>query len=530
MSRRSAARAAGPARSLSQTASRGAAITASGLWLKTLIQLVSTMLLARLLDPGDFGLIAMIMAIVGVADLVRDFGMTGAIIQARALSVRQWSSLLWFSLALGGVLTVVVAVSAPLIAALYDEQRLIILTLAIAPTLLLNALAMPMQAAAQRDLRFGALAMIDIVAMVVGVVCSVIAALLGFGVWSLVILGAAGQIYRLIALWAATRLHWGPPRIGRDISPLLTTGGSIFGVQLLNYAARNMDNVIIGAQLGPAALGQYSRAYSLFLLPQQQLNGPIGRVALPVLSKLQDDADRYRRYVRGSMTVIGYMSLPTYAIAAAVAYPLIAFLLGPGWEQAAGAFALLAIAGIAQAIGNVQGWIYITLGRAHRQLVYYLITRPIVIGMFFVGVWWNGIEGLALLYGLTTMALLVPGFWAAIHGTFLRGWHDITAPLVRPVLLTPLVFAAAYGATLATAGRIPLLQVIAGGLAGLAVIALALVIPAYRRDIGSILEFVNKARAPKKPSRPDAAATPHPDAVKPTELADSSDTSHGTMN
>lgn len=503
---RAEARAAAPERTLSHTASRGAAVTASGLWLKTLIQLVSTMVLARLLDPGDFGLIAMIMAIVGVADLVRDFGMTGAIIQARVLSVKQWSSLLWFSLLLGGVLTIVVAVSAPLIAALYDEQRLVILTLAIAPTLLLNAIAMPMQAAAQRDMRFGTLAMIDIVAMVVGVVLSVIAAFLGFGVWSLVILAGAGQVYRLIALWVTTRLHWGPPQISREVRPLLATGGSIFGVQLLNYAARNMDNVVIGAQLGPAALGQYSRAYSLFLLPQQQLNGPIGRVALPVLSRLQDDAERYRRYVRGSMTIIGYLSLPTYAIAAAVASPLIAVLLGPGWEAAASAFALLAIAGMAQAIGNVQGWLYITLGRAHRQLVYYLITRPIVIAMFFVGVWWNGIDGLALLYGLTTMVLLVPGFWAAIHGTFLRGGKDIAAPLVRPVILTPLVFAASYSATLAADALIPLLQVLIGGAAGAAVLALAAVIPAYRRDYFGILEFVKKARGPKTAAATDADA------------------------
>ena len=304
-------------KNLGHTASRGAAVTASGLWLKTLIQLVSTMLLARLLDPSDFGLVVMIMAIVGVADLVRDFGMTGAILQARSLTQRQWSGLLWFSALLGGGLMVVIAACAPLIAALYGEPQLLVLTLAVAPTLLLNGLAMPLQASIQRDLRFGTLAMIDIVAMLVGVVLSLIAAVLGFGVWSLVILAGAGQVYRLIALWIAAKPKWGRPRLGRDVIPLITTGGSIFGVQLLNYAARNLDNVIIGQQLGPAALGQYSRAYALFLLPQQQLNGPLGRVALPVLSRLQDDGERYRRYIRGSLSIIGYLSLPTYAIAAA---------------------------------------------------------------------------------------------------------------------------------------------------------------------------------------------------------------------
>ncbi len=483
-------------KNLGHTASRGAAVTASGLWLKTLIQLVSTMLLARLLDPSDFGLVVMIMAIVGVADLVRDFGMTGAILQARSLTQRQWSGLLWFSALLGGGLMVVIAACAPLIAALYGEPQLLVLTLAVAPTLLLNGLAMPLQASIQRDLRFGTLAMIDIVAMLVGVVLSLIAAVLGFGVWSLVILAGAGQVYRLIALWIAAKPKWGRPRLGRDVIPLITTGGSIFGVQLLNYAARNLDNVIIGQQLGPAALGQYSRAYALFLLPQQQLNGPLGRVALPVLSRLQDDGERYRRYIRGSLSIIGYLSLPTYAIAAAVAGPLIAVLLGPGWEEAAVIFSLLAIAGMAQAIGNVQGWLFITLGRAHRQLIYSLITRPIVIAMFFVGIWWNGMEGLALLYGLITLVMLVPGFIVAIRGTFLRGWSDLCAPLVRPVLMTPFAFAAAWGAVTLTTGWPAILQVIIGGLAGVAAMAVFLAIPAYRRDMKAILDFVLKARRP----------------------------------
>ena len=496
---------------LSHRASRGAAVTAGGLWMRTLLQLVSTMVLARLLEPADFGLVAMIMAIVGVADLVRDFGLTGAILQARDLTSRQWSGLLWFSAALGAGLMIVIAASAPLIAALYGEERLVVLTLAIAPTLLLNGIAMPMQAAVQRQLRFGTLAMIDIVSMAVGVALSVVAALLGWGVWSLVVLAGAGQVYRLVALWIAAKPRWGAPRIGRDIRPFVTTGGSIFGVQLLNYAARNLDNVIIGQQLGPAALGQYSRAYSLFLLPQQQLTGPLGRVALPVLSRLQDDADRYRRYIRGAFSVIGYLALSAYAIAAAVAHPLMLVLLGPGWDAAADVFALLAIAGVAQAVGNVQGWMYISLGRAHRQFVYYLVTRPLVIASFFVGIWWNGMNGLALLYGLVTVALLVPGFVVAVRGTFVKGWRDIALPLSRPAVVAALAFAAAAGITAVTSTWPPLLQVVAGAVAGAAVLAAAWIVPPVRRDYRMMLDFVKQARRPAAPAEgpqeTDAAAS-----------------------
>ncbi|MGN7968974.1 lipopolysaccharide biosynthesis protein [Microbacterium sp. 22296] len=499
---------------LKHKASRGAAVTAGGLWIKTALQLISTMLLARLLDQSDFGLVAMIMAIVGVADLVRDFGMTGAILQAKKLTEDQWRSLLWFSALLGTALMIGIAACAPLIALLYGEPRLTILTLAIAPTLLINGLCMPLQASVQRDLRFGTLALIDIVAMAVGVALSVVAALVGFGVWSLVVFAGAGQVYRLIALWVSAKPRWGRPRVGRDIRPLLSTGGSLFGVQLLNYASRNLDNVVIGQQLGAAALGQYSRAYGLFLLPQQQLTAPLGRVALPVLSRLQDDGDRYRRYISNAMVVIGYLALPVYAIAAAVAHPLILLLLGPGWDTAADAFALLALAGVAQAVGNVNGWIYITLGRAHRQLVYYAITRPIVIAAFFVGVAWNGVNGLALLYGLVTLALLVPGFLVATQGTFLRSGRDIALPLIRPAIAAGLAFGASWTTAQLLVDWLAILQVIGGGLAGLVVLGILYLVPGYRRDYRMMLDFVKQARkpAPRKPvADKTAAAAPNED-------------------
>lgn len=505
---------------LAHTSSRGVFVTMGGFGGKTLIQVASTVVLARMLTPADFGLVAMVTAIVGVADLVRDFGLTGAIIQAKKLSERMWMSVMWLSVALGVGLMVLIAACAPLIALLYDEERLVPLTLAIAPILLINGLSMPMQARVQRDLRFGTLANIDVVSMLCGVVLGIGAAALGWGVWSLVVMSGAGQLYRLIALWVASRPKFGRPHISREVVPLVTTGGSIFGVQLLNYAAKNADNVIIGQQMGPAALGQYSRAYALYLLPMQQLNGTLGRVALPVLSKLQDDGDRYRRYIRGALMIIGYLTIPVYAVAAAVSEPLIAILLGPGWEQAATLFSLLAIAGIAQSIGSVLGWLYITLGRAHRQLVYYLVTRPMVIAGYFLGIWWAGVEGLALVYGLLTMVLLIPGFYYATVGTFVRV-GDILKPIYRPVILAPLCFGAAYGVERLTDGLPNIVQLLLGAAAGVVPLFLCLAIPAYRRDLAAIVGFVKQVRKPaaaRAQGGADAAAQAEP--AEPADLRD----------
>lgn len=488
-----------PTDQLAHKSSRGVFVTIVGFASKTLLQVGSTAVLARQLDPADFGLIAMVVAVVGVVDLVRDFGLTGAILQSRELSERMWQSLMWLSLLVGFVLMAIVAALAPVLALLYNEDRLVVLTLAIAPTLVVNGLLMPMQARIQRDLRFGTMASIDVMSMLSGVVLAIIAASLGWGVWSLVVLTGAGQLYRLAALWMAARPSFGRPRISRDVLSLVRTGGSIFGVQVLNYAARNADNVVIGQQLGPAALGQYSRAYALFLMPMQQLNGTVGRVALPVLSKLQDDPARYVRYIRGAAMVIGYVTIPVYAIAAAVAQPLVRLLLGEGWNEAATLFALLAIAGVGQSVGTVLGWLYLTLGRAHRQLLFFLLTKPIIIAGFFLGVWWDGARGLALVYGLLTVALFLPELRYAVSGTFVRV-RDIMQPIARPAAITPLCFGAA-AATVAALGAQPaILQLLAGGLAGVLPLVASMALPAYRRDLREIVGFVRKARASKKPA------------------------------
>jgi O-antigen/teichoic acid export membrane protein len=477
---------------LAHRASRGTLMTVGAQWSRTALQLVSTVVLARLLAPADFGLVAMVMAIVGVADLIREFGLSGAIVRLREIDDAMWAAIHRFSLGLGIVFGGLAAASAPLIAALYGEERLIGLSLALAPLVLVNSVAMPLQAGLQRELRFGTIAIVEIIAAVVGVAAAITAAALGAGVWSLVLLPGVSALVRPIGFLAIRRPSLAPARPWRDLRPVIGTGGSILGVELLNYAARNLDNVLIGRTLGPAVLGVYTRAYALLMLPISQLNGPLARVGLPVLSRLRDDEDAYRRYVRAAMLVVAYAAVPTFALLAALAGPLVLVVLGDAWIEAAPIFALLAIGGVAQALGNVSGWLYVSLGRAHRQLVYFAVTKPLVIAAFVVGLMWNGVHGLALLSSLLACVLLVPGFLLAIRGTFVTA-ADVFLPVLRPVLLAPFAFAAA-AAVSALLADFPFLALAAGGLAGAAVFVLALLIPAYRRDVRRIVDVVSRAR------------------------------------
>ncbi|KAA9132911.1 lipopolysaccharide biosynthesis protein [Microbacterium caowuchunii] len=490
-----------PHPNLAQKASRGIVMTMGGLWGRALLQMLSTIVLARLLTPADFGLIAMVAAVMGLAELVRDFGMTGAIIQARELPERVWRSLLWLSALIGAVLATIVALCAPLIALLYDEPRLVGITLLMAPGVFLSGLVMPLQARASKELRFGVLATLDVSTMAAGVVAAVITALLGGGFWSLVVMAGVQFLVRLIVLWVIVRPRFGPPRIVRETWPLVGTGGSIFGAELLGYAEKNIDNIIIGTQLGPTMLGQYSRAYALFLLPLQQMNGPLGRVALPVLSTLRDDGDRYRRYIRSAALVIGYLTLPTYAVAAGVAQPLVLLLLGPNWSVAATIFTLLAIAGFAQAIGRLRTWIYISLGRSHRQFVYDLVARPMVILGYFFGIWWGGINGLVITYGIISLLLLVPGFAFAISGTFVRG-GDIAGPILRPAIMAGVAFCASFGVTRLLPQPFAIVEILIGCVAAVLCAGVLFLIPGYRRDAGKLIDLVTRMRGPK-PKEPD---------------------------
>lgn len=481
---------------LAQKAARGVVVTMGGLWGRALLQMISTIVLARLLTPADFGLIAMVGAVMGIAELVRDFGMTGAIIQAKDLSERVWQSLLWLSAFIGILLSVIVALCAPLIAALYNEPRLVAITLFMAPGVFLSGLVMPLQARATKELRFTTLASLDISTMAFGVAAGIITAMLGWGFWSLVAMAGAQFIVRLVVLWYIVRPKFGPPRIVRETWSLVGTGGSIFGAELLGYTEKNIDNVIIGATLGPTMLGQYSRAYALFLLPLQQMNGPLGRVALPVLSALRDEGERYRRYIRSSALVIGYLTLPTYAVAAGVAQPLVQLLLGPNWSIAATLFSLLAIAGFGQAIGRLRTWLYISLGHSHRQFAYDLVARPIIIAGYFFGIWWGGIYGLVVTYGVLTLILLVPGFAFAIRGTFVKG-SDIYAPLLRPALMAIVAFGASYFMSRLIPTDFAIFEVLVGCFAALLVVAPLFLIPGYRRDVDQLMEFVRRMRTAK---------------------------------
>lgn len=370
--------------SFGRQASRGGMVTMIGQIVRIGTQLVSVVILARLLDPDDFGLMAMVIAVVGIGEVVRDFGLSSAAVQASSLSRGQRDNLFWINSGIGLSLTLMCAMAAPLISILYERPELVAITLVLAPTFLLNGLSTQHRANLNREMRFLQLAITETVAPILALLCGVGLALLSSGYWALVGQQVALSIFTLILSVALG--PWVPGKWDRSatVKPFMRFGLNLLFVQLLNYASRNVDSVVIGARFGAQSLGLYDRAFQLVMKPVAQINAPAVKVALPTLSKLQDSPDFARFVLAGQRLLL----LPLIAFLGFIASssPIVVIvLLGPDWSDSAIYLSILAVGAIAQVGSYCVYWVFLAKGMTSSNLKYALVTRPIMIGLVLLG-------------------------------------------------------------------------------------------------------------------------------------------------
>jgi len=188
-------------------------------------------------------------------------------------------------------------------------------------------------------------------------------------------------------------------------------GKNLVGFNVINYLARNLDNVLVGRFAGAEALGLYSRAYALLTMPLTQLNAPAAAVAVPALSRLTDAPERYRRAYCSLIEKIQMVSVPGIAWLILCADWVIVLFLGPRWRGAAIIYSLLGLAGILQPLGNSTGWLFISQGRTKEMFRWGLVGGGLTIASFVVGLPWGAV-GVAAAYGLAGPLVLSPAlFW-----------------------------------------------------------------------------------------------------------------------
>lgn len=485
--------------SLGTSASRGAAVTLVGQGARIALLLAGVVVLARLLEPRDYGLLAMVMAVTGIAEVVRDFGLGSAAVQARTLSRGQRGNLAWLSSGIGLALGLLVLAASPLLAAFYDEPRLQPVAAALSLTFVLNGVMTQYKADLQRTLRFGWLTGLELGGQAVGLGTAIVLAANGAGYWALVAQQVVQLAAQLVLLLVVCR--WLPGRWARDepVRPFLTFGANLVGGQMLAYASNNVDSVVIGSTLGPGPLGLYNRAFQLLVLPLYQINAPVTRVALPVLSRLVDDPPRYRHYLLTAQTAMLNLVSAILAFAAAQAPAVVLVALGPQWLETAGLFQVLGLAGFFTMAGYACYWVYLSQGLTREHLRLSLVTRPLQIVMILAGAQW-GLYGVAWAYTAAVVLQWPANLW------WLR--HVSDAPVgqiwrngARTVLVYGWALVASAAATRWLTSDSPWLALAVGAAALLAALALAaLVVPAYRRDLRTLAGIRQQLRG-----RPAAA-------------------------
>ena len=437
---------------------RGAVVTMVGQAGRLLIRLAGLAVLARLLLPADFGLFAKTIALTGFVTVIQTGGLSLATIQRAQITHEQISMLFWLNVALGIVAAGAIAALSPVMAWFYEDPRVLWLGLALAGPVFISGLTVQYDALMQRQMRFAAIAVANLVTVVTGYSAAIFSAWRGAGYWALAAQQYAASLTLLLMLFAFCRWVPGLPRRRTGVRPMVKIGANRMGFDILNFASRNFDNVLIGRFVSDAAVGFYVLAYRMLLVPIQQINGPISAVGVPALSRLQEEPERYARFYYRAVGAIVFFGMPVMCFLLLDAQPLILLVFGSKWLPAVPIFQALGVAAFVGTFNMAGGWVYGSLGRTDRQLRWSLIATPVTLVSFVLGLPW-GAFGVAAAFSATQLLLILPSLMYCFHGTPIR-IEKLLLTLLRPATAAmtagAVVWAVQLNVSDSPAGRIAL--------------------------------------------------------------------------
>lgn len=472
-------------------AARGVAITFLTQGGRALLQFGSVAILARLLVPEEFGLVAMVAAFIGAAEVIRDFGLSTAAIQSPTLTDDERTNLFWANAAAGLGCSLLAVAATPLIVRLYDEPRLVGINLAIAPLFLLNGMTTQFRAGLARSLKFKALGLSDLLALLLSSSVSVVLALAGAGVWALVTSMLVNSL--LTGAFYAWSGRWVPglPRRRVSIRRFFQFGLGVFGTQMVGYVIKSIDNISVGIVSGAAALGLYGRAYQLMTVPLTQINAPMGNIVLPVLRHTQSDDDAFTRYLAKAQLVLLYAAGGIFAVMSGLAEPIVLILFGDRWTGVIPILAVLGVAGVFRTLVAVPWWTYLARGHSGALFRQRLVTGVLSVALILGGLPWGPV-GVAWGVAIGSVLAWFIGMWDSGRVAGVP-----TRPLVARALLTivvvntPCGFAAHAATYLPTP---PVVQLFAGAAAAAAYVLVArLLFPHVRHDSQVVVTFARRA-------------------------------------
>lgn len=374
--------------------------------LTQILRIVVYVLLARLLKPEDFGLLAMAVVVTSFLEIFRDFGTRTAIVQRKSVDQKFLSSLFIFNLCLGIFLTLATVTGAPLAALAFDNPDVIDVLRWVSLSILIASIGLTYQGMLYRQLRFRALSLIQVVSALSHALVSIGLAAMGFGVWALVagILASTLATTTTSAVLSDYRPHL--YYSSGDIRSVLNFSANLSASQLFGFLIHNADKFVIGRLLGAAPLGFYNLAQRMVSHPVVAFGQVTHNVLFPSLARRQDNNPALRRAVLRSVCALGAVTFPAMLGLSSVAETFVVVVLGPEWSPAIIVIAILAPTWAALTISDTVLLVYKAKGRTDLLLIWTIVSGSMTVCAYLIGVRW-GLPGVAIAYGCAAL-LIVP--------------------------------------------------------------------------------------------------------------------------
>ena len=411
---------------------RNLAITTLAKGGSQLLRFLTVLLLARLLAPADFGVLAMVTATIGIADILRDLGLSQATVRLPRITHAQINSVFWINVGLGSLMTVVGILTAPLLATFFADGRVTGVAAAMACNFLVNSLSAQHLALMRRSLRFAELARISLTTTVIGNLVALTMAALGAAYWALVVSALVSNLMTAGNAWR--RSGWRPtaPAFDPSVRSMLSFGGYLVGFAFLTYLAQNLQIALIGRFWGAASAGLYTRAYALLMLPLGYVLEPLRMIAPAILSRLERAPGEFRDYYLDAVSIAVLVVAPASAWITLMAPDIVVCVLGPRWTEAGELLRWFALGAVPLILSNTTGWLYTSRGNARGLMNWGAFGWTVVIICMLFGMRWS-IAGVAAMFTVGMYLIVVPCLVFAYRGTQIH-LADLWKVIWRPIV------------------------------------------------------------------------------------------------
>jgi O-antigen/teichoic acid export membrane protein len=394
-------------RDLGRMALRGGATSVAMQYGNGVLQIVAAIVLARLLTPADFGLVAIVTVLTSFAPLLIDFGLGDATTQRIKITRGQVSSLFWLSSGIGLAIAVGMAVCSPLIAWMYHEPKLESIVVYSAPTFLLLGMSNQHLALLRRAMRFAAIAKMQILSTLVGVAVAIFIAIYYRSYWALVARPLVSSLCVAIGAWFLCGWRPGFPAVDDEVKSMIRFGLHVVGFSVTYTVARAMDRIGLSLFYRPDDVGYYQNATTLYDNSIWATLGQLHSVGSAALSKLQSNPVALRQKYEAALSALAFFMMPAAAILSVTARDLTVMLLGEKWRAAGLLLSIIALRGIFQVVEGSQGWLHLSIGKPHRWRNWGVVTAIVQMVAVLGGLPF-GTTGVAVAVVMASLLIAVP--------------------------------------------------------------------------------------------------------------------------